>query len=244
MWTPTAKCLLAGCLVLSTCAAIEAQNASRPTTSYAPQFTIPASANDAPPVLPNIRDPLAVDAQTVCPGYIATDVQKTVTGFIAALRLAGAPCNVYGTDIAALNLTVEYQAADRLHVEIVPTFIQPSNASYYILPPSLVPKPSVEANVKSDLEFSWTNDPTFAFTVSRKATGDKIFSTAGTKLVYENQFIEFVSALPENYNLYGLGESIHGLRLGNNFTKTFYAADSPDTVDTYGVAPITNRTAA
>ncbi|KAE8156028.1 glycosyl hydrolases family 31-domain-containing protein [Aspergillus tamarii] len=239
MRTPTAKRLLAGCLVLPTCAVVGAQNASIPTTSYAPRFTIPASANVAPPVLPNIRDPMAVDAQTVCPGYVAADVQKTATGFTAALHLAGAPCNVYGTDIAALNLTVEYQASDRLHVEILPTFIHPSNASFYILPSSLVPKPSVEGNVESDLEFSWTNDPTFAFTVSRKATGEKIFSTAGTKLVYENQFIEFVSTLPENYNLYGLGESIHRLRLGNNFTKTFYAADSPDTVDTnlYGTHP-------
>jgi alpha-glucosidase len=51
-------------------------------------------------------------------------------------------------------------------------------------------------------------------------------------LVYENQFIEFVSALPENYNLYGLGEVIHGLRMGNNFTRTFWAADVGDPIDT------------
>ena len=40
-------------------------------------------------------------------------------------------------------------------------------------------------------------------------------------LVYEDQFIEFVSALPENYNLYGLGEVFRGFRLGNNLTSEF-----------------------
>ena len=57
--------------------------------------------------------------------------------------------------------------------------------------------------------------------------------------MYENQFIEFVSSLPENYNLYGLGERIHGLRLGNNFTATIYAADAGDPIDynIYGSHP-------
>lgn len=77
-----------------------------------------------------------------------------------------------------------------------------------------------------DLQFSWTNSPSFAFTVLRKSTGDVLFDTRGSVLVYENQFIEFVSQLPENYNLYGMGERIHGLRLGNNFTATFFAADA------------------
>lgn len=83
----------------------------------------------------------------------------------------------------------------------------------------------------SDLIFHWSNEPTFSFTFARKSSGDVIFSTKGTVLVYENQFIEFVSSLPENYNLYGLGERIHGLRLGNNFTATIYAADIGDPID-------------
>lgn len=45
--------------------------------------------------------------------------------------------------------------------------------------------------------------------------------------------------MPENYNVYGIGETIHGLRLGNNFTKTIYAADAGDPVDgnIYGSHP-------
>ena len=86
-------------------------------------------------------------------------------------------------------------------------------------------------SLNSDLNFVWSNNPSFSFTIFRLSTGDVLFSTEGKKLVFENQFIEFASSLPENYNLYGLGETIHGLRLGNNFTKTIYAADAGDPID-------------
>lgn len=215
------------------CAATaQAQSQTSSSTSAKPQFTVPVSAKEAPPVLPNIKDPIAVDAQIVCPGYIASNVQKTAYGLTASLTLAGTACHVYGTDIEALNLTVEYQTADRLHVEIIPTYLDASNMTQYILPASIVSKPTLkEANVTSDLAFSWTNTPSFGFSVTRKSTGDILFSTDGKKLVFENQFIEFASDLPENYNLYGLGETINSLRVPRNFTKTFYAADSADAVD-------------
>jgi alpha-glucosidase len=53
-------------------------------------------------------------------------------------------------------------------------------------------------------------------------------------------FEEVVTFLPEEYNVYGLGETIHALRLGNNFTKTMWNADSLDAVDRniYGTHPV------
>ena len=219
-------------------------NASIPsTTGFRPIFTVPADADASVPLLPNIQDPEAVDAQTVCPGYLASNVQRTPYGFTADLGLAGDACNVYGTDVDFLNLTVEYQSSDRLHIEITPTYIGSSNSSWFELPDVLVTKPTIDADesssLESDLDFVWSNDPTFSFTVIRQSTGDVLFSTEGSKLVFENQFIEFVSPLPENYNLYGLGEVIHGLRMGNNFTRTFWAADVGDPVDynLYGTHP-------
>ena len=205
-------------------------------TSYREIFTVPSSADVGATLIPNVEDPQAVDAQTVCPGYTASDVVCDDLGFTATLRLAGEACNVYGNDIATLNLTVQYQSADRLAVRINPAVIAASNQSYYILPDSIVNQPTADADanttsLESDLSFTWSNDPTFSFTVFRNSTGDALFSTAGTKLVYEDQFIEFASTLPENYNLYGLGETIHDLRLGNNFTKTMYAADIGDPID-------------
>ena len=193
-------------------------------TSFRPIFTVPAEADIGAPLISNINDPQAVDAQTVCPGYTGSDVTRTNLGLTATLSLAGPACNVYGTDIETLSLTVEYQSADRLNVKIVPAYIGAENSSFYILPDDLVHKPIADADaastsLSSDLGFLWDKNPTFSFSVYRVSTGDMLFSTYGSKLVFENQFYEFSSPLPEDYNLYGLGETIHGLRLGNNFTK-------------------------
>ncbi|KAF2091303.1 glycoside hydrolase family 31 protein [Saccharata proteae CBS 121410] len=211
---------------------------------YAPIFTVPAGAAIGANVLPNINDPEAVDVQTVCPGYKASNVQRNAYGFSATLGLAGDPCNVYGIDVGILNLTVQYQSADRLSINISPAELNSTSMPWYILSERLVPRPSLDIDADSttsdiDLQMSWSNEPTFSFTVLRKSTGDILFDTTGSVLVYENQFIEFVTSMPEDYNIYGLGEHIHGLRLGNNYTATFYAADSGDPIDynTYGTHP-------
>ncbi|KLJ06112.1 alpha-glucosidase [Blastomyces silverae] len=194
--------------------------------SEKPIFTMPANADRGALLLPNIKDPKSVNAQDVCPGYLASDVTETTY------------------DVNKLNLTVEYQSKDRLNVNIVPAHISRSNQSHYILPDHVVPKPkpSKPSHAHSgevDLDFSWSNEPSFSFKVTRRSTGDVLFDTTGTVLVFENQFVEFVSWLPPDYNLYGLGERIHGLRLGNNFTATIYAADVGDPIDTnlYGSHP-------
>jgi alpha-glucosidase len=212
-----------------------------PTTSFRPIFTVPTSADVGKTLIPNIQDPQAVDAQTVCPGYRGSNVQYSDTGLTADLTLAGPACNVYGTDIESLSLTVEYQTHSRLHIRLVPSFTTSSNESYYLLSPDYVPEGSQQNGnaASSDLNFSWSNDPSFSFEVIRNSTGDVIFSTAGSQLVFENQFLEFVTSEPPEYNVYGLGEVIHGFRLGNNFTRTLYAADVGDPIDRnlYGSHP-------
>ena len=82
--------------------------------------TIPSSAGDGVSIIPNIKDPQAVNAQDVCPGYKASNLQQGDKKLSATLTLAGTPCNVYGTDIQELNLNVEYQATGRLAVNIAP----------------------------------------------------------------------------------------------------------------------------
>jgi alpha-glucosidase len=205
-------------------------------TSFRVEPTLAASVQDGQNLLPNINDPRAINAQNVCPGYVASNVIQTSHGMTADLSLAGAPCNVYGTDIDSLKLLVEFQSEGRLHIEITPTYVGPQNSSWFVLPEELIPKPAINPDYKSraqgsDLDFLWSNEPSFSFTVRRYSTGDVLFSTKGTVLVFENQFIEFGSPLPENYNIYGLGEVIHDLRLGNNLTRTLYAADVGDPVD-------------
>ena len=92
-------------------------------TSFRSTFTIPASADEGAQLVPNIQDPQAVNAQDVCPGYKASDVQQDDRGLSATLSLAGEPCNVYGIDLEELSLSVEYQAKGRLAVSVVPKYL-------------------------------------------------------------------------------------------------------------------------
>ncbi|KAK4944855.1 hypothetical protein LTR10_015774 [Elasticomyces elasticus] len=228
-------------LLLVPCLAVA--QATTTTTTFAAEFTVPAAADEGAVLLPNVFDPKAINAQSACPGYNASSVKTSSTGLTAHLTLAGSACNAYGTDIQDLNLTVEYQTDSRLHINIRPSNVASSNQSWYLLSTDYVPAPSQENGqmTTSDLTFSWSNSAKtgFGFNVTRNSTGDVLFSTTGTKLVFESQFIELVTHQEENYNLYGLGEVIHGLRLGNNLTRTIYAADVGDPIDLniYGSHP-------
>ena len=194
-------------------------------------------------VLPNVLDPEAANPQDVCPGYTAVNVQKSKNGFTADLNLAGEPCDVYGNDVKHLSLSVQFQADNRINVQIQPRYIGRDNETWFVLPDVLVERPVVEPGcieANNKMMISWGNEPSFHFTVKHKETGDTLFTTEGRKLVYEDQFIEFGSSLPENYNLYGLGETAHGFRLGNNLSRTLFAADVGDSFDAnlYGSHPI------
>lgn len=192
------------------------------------------SIDAAPTLVPNIYDPTAPNAQNVCPGYTASNVANIKQGFTADLNLAGPACNVYGNDISALYLTVEYQAKERLSVKIVPRYIVPKNYTQYILPSNLTPLPAGDGMTtadSSDLAFKWSNTPSFQFEVSRRVDGEVLFSTYGKKIIFEDQFLELATSMTPNYNVYGLAENIHDFRLGNNYTQTFYAADSGNPVD-------------
>ncbi|KAJ5645391.1 Glycoside hydrolase family 31 [Penicillium longicatenatum] len=210
-------------------------------TAYS-QFTVPAAADEGANLIANIDDPQAIDAQTACPGYKATDIHHDSSGLTATLKLAGDPCNAYGNDVDSLDLSIKYLATDRLSVEITPTYMDSSNSSWFLLPEDLVPRPKADKHAsksQSDIEISWTNEPSFGFKLTRKSNKDVIFDTTGTVLVFEDQFIEFVTALPDDYNLYGIGEHIQQLRLLQNKTLTLYASDTADPIDgnIYGSHP-------
>ncbi len=44
-----------------------------------------------------------------CPGYTASNIVESDGKLTADLSLAGAACNIYGTDLTDLKLLVEYQ---------------------------------------------------------------------------------------------------------------------------------------
>jgi alpha-glucosidase len=145
----------------------------------------------------------------------------------ADLTLAGKACNIYGNDIQDLTLDVQYQSKERLAVRIYPKYLAPSNQSLYILSPTLTPVGVAEPGASkdsSDLVFSYTNDPSFQFRVSRASSGEIIFDTYGKVIVFEDQFLELVTNMVPDYNIYGLAENLRGFRIPNVFNQTFWNA--------------------
>ena len=157
---------------------------------------------------------------------------NTSHGFIADLVLAGKPCNIYGNDVADLSLAVEYQSQKRLSFKVFPKYLAPANTSQYIIPGFITGLPDVDegaTSLNSDLSFTWSNEPSFQFEIIRGY--EPVFSTLGTVIVFEDQFLELVTSMIPEYNVYGLAEHIGNFRLGNNLTRTFYAADDGNPID-------------
>ncbi|CAI4212774.1 unnamed protein product [Parascedosporium putredinis] len=174
-----------------------------------------------------------------CKGYKVTKHWETRSGFYADLSLAGEPCNVFGTDLPNLKLQVEYQTNDRLHVKILDT-----NNTVYQVPDEVFPRPGFGqwcAGKDSQLVFDFVKDP-FSFTITRRDTGEVLFDTSGTALVFESQYVRLQTRLPSNPNLYGLGEHSDSFKLNTtNYTRTIYTRDSygvPSGENLYGAHPI------
>lgn len=190
----------------------------------------------------DLNDPgndLYVKDLSKCPGYKATKHGKTRSGFYADLSLAGKACNVFGTDLPKLKLEVEYQTEDRLHVKILDT-----NNTVYQVPDSVFPRPGFgqwSSPKNSNLKFGFTADP-FSFTVSRSDTGEVLFDTTGSKLVFESQYVYLKTHLPQSPHLYGLGEHSDSFMLNTtNYTRTIYTRDSygtPQGQNLYSAHPI------
>ncbi|KAF2236296.1 glycoside hydrolase family 31 protein [Viridothelium virens] len=173
-----------------------------------------------------------------CPGYTASNVVQSGSSFTADLNLAGPACNTYGTDIQNLTLSVDYQTAQRLHVQIYDQAEQ-----VYQVPDSVLPRPNssnVDAN-SSELSFTYTANP-FSFAVTRKSSGDVLFNTSGSALVFESQYLRLRTQLPDSPHLYGLGEHTDPFQLNTtNYTRTLWSRDAytiPTGTNLYGNHPV------
>lgn len=199
---------------------------------FTPIPTLNTSIDAAPSLVPTIFDSTAPIAQDLCPGYKVSNVEATAHGYTADLTLAGKPCHAYGNDIVDLSLVVEYQNQQRLNVKIVPRYLNSANTTQYILPEFLTGLPSIDEGaslIGNDLNFTYSNTPSFQFEISRG--NEIIFSTMGTVIVFEDQFLELVTSMVPGYNVYGLSDGINNFRLGNNFTRTFYAIDNGNPIN-------------
>ncbi|KAK3498987.1 glycosyl hydrolases family 31-domain-containing protein [Neurospora hispaniola] len=180
------------------------------------------------------NDPLAK-----CPGYEATNVKTNANGLTAELKLAGKACNTYGTDLDNLVLEVTYETDNRLHVKI-----QDAANDVYQIPESIFPRPQAAQGAnskKSALKFTYKTSP-FSFAVTRAKTGEVLFDTSVASLVFESQYLRLRTKLPNNPNLYGLGEHSDSFRLNTtNYIRTFWSQDAystPNGANLYGNHPV------
>ncbi|KAH8601722.1 glycoside hydrolase family 31 protein [Bisporella sp. PMI_857] len=196
-------------------------------------LTTAISATAAASVLaPRAGDPLAS-----CPGYKATNIKTTLSSLTADLTLAGKACNVYGDDLKSLTLTVEYQTDDRIHVKI-----QDAANSVYQVPASVLPRPGGTSSSKSgNLKFKYNASP-FSFSIERTKTGEVLFDTSAANIIFESQYLRLRTSLPENPNLYGLGEHSDPFRLTTtDYVRTLWSQDSygiPAGANLYGNHPV------
>ncbi|KAG7095313.1 hypothetical protein E1B28_006078 [Marasmius oreades] len=201
-----------------------------------------------------------------CPGYELTSRSDSETGFVAALKLNGPPCDAFGNDIPNLTIQVTYESTSRLHVNIFD-----SNHKQFVVPESVVSRPPAPTQSfvnGSDLVFNFESSP-FTFWVTRRSdpqslplfdtrlnslpatpippviANDNSTALDNFNLVFEDQYLQLTSALPNDANIYGLGEfySESGFRRriseNGGSIQTFWDRDAADPIDAnmYGSHP-------
>ncbi|KAK4443897.1 putative alpha/beta-glucosidase agdC [Podospora aff. communis PSN243] len=175
-----------------------------------------------------------------CPGYeVDGEVTTNRTSLTANLKLAGDACNLHGTDIERLKLTVEYQTDFRLHVKI-----EDADSQVYQVQEQVLPRPTSSSNITPVtpwLNFTYTTNP-FTFKVARAISDEVLFDTAGSPLIFETQYVHVRTSLPQEVNLYGLGEHSDSFGLPeSNYKRTMWNSESPfipQNSNLYGSHPV------
>ncbi|CRG92657.1 alpha-glucosidase [Talaromyces islandicus] len=189
------------------------------------------------PLLLGLAAAVAAASVDSCPGYNAGTIVSSRSSLTADLSLAGDACNAYGDDVDNLRLLVEYQTDSRLHVKIYD-----ADEQVYQIPSSVLETPSGQhgsSSNSSDLIFSYTTNP-FTFAVQRRSTQETLFNATG--LIFESQYVRLRTSLPENPNIYGLGEDSDSFRRETvNYTRPLWnrgAAFLPPLQSLYSSHPI------
>lgn len=127
--------------------------------------------------------------------------------------------------------------AYRLHV-----LIEDQNQTAYQVPNDIFPRPASLPNASTEdaeIRFSYTESP-FSFAVLR-SDGETLFNTSGSPLVFESQYLNLRTSLPDSPSLYGLGEHSDPFQLNTtNYTRTIWNRDSygiPNGTNLYGAHP-------
>eukprot|EP01103_Thecamoeba_quadrilineata_P002341 TRINITY_DN12310_c0_g1_i1.p1 TRINITY_DN12310_c0_g1~~TRINITY_DN12310_c0_g1_i1.p1 ORF type:complete len:899 (-),score=146.47 TRINITY_DN12310_c0_g1_i1:76-2772(-) len=156
-------------------------------------------------------------------GYYATDIVQSDYGYFFNLTLTQGGA-FYGSDIQTLSVNVYFETEDRLHIKIT----DPNSPRWEV--PNIVQTPTGGSPKSLHYDFSFTHQP-FTFAVTRKSTGEVLFNSSTSpetpfnNLVFEDQYLELSTQLPNNPNIYGLGERVHPIRLTTNELYTLFNLD-------------------
>eukprot|EP00475_Leptophrys_vorax_P036702 TRINITY_DN6246_c0_g1_i1.p1 TRINITY_DN6246_c0_g1~~TRINITY_DN6246_c0_g1_i1.p1 ORF type:complete len:932 (-),score=235.95 TRINITY_DN6246_c0_g1_i1:106-2901(-) len=167
--------------------------------------------------------------------YNVAGVSQKENGLLLDLKL-GQGTAAYGADVQDLSVDVTFETADRIHVKIT----DPNNKRYEV-PESVLPSPGAAPVPPGQLnyEFSYTQSP-FGFAVTRSSDKEVLFNTTTSKgFVFENQYLQISTALPQDPAVYGFAERIDSLKLNLNEMYTMWSYDipTPDHQNLYGVHP-------
>jgi len=169
------------------------------------------------------------------PGYRLESITKTNTGYKGILSLIDGSHGPYGDDISPLQLDVRFETWERLHVKI-------SAPGRWEVPDVVVDKKS--SITSGNYIFTWTENP-FGFAVLRSEDRVVLFNTTPTAengfngLIFEDMYLEISTSLPQNPNIYGLGERVYPLKLPLSRTYTIWTRDNgtPELYNLYGAHP-------
>ena len=130
-------------------------------------------------------------------------------------------------------------AEKRLHVKI-----EDEGQIAYQIPTSVFPTPDASHSVSKDdstLVFSLVEAP-FSFKVVRRSNGEVLFDTAGSPIIFEEEYLRLRTTLPDDPNIYGLGEHSDSFRLNTtDYIRTLWSRDSygiPAGTNLYGNHPV------
>jgi alpha-glucosidase (family GH31 glycosyl hydrolase) len=165
-------------------------------------------------------------------GYrVSGGIVDTAKGYSIQLVRIDTPSR-YGSDFKSVQLEVEFNTADRLHLKFTPL-----DSQRFQVPLPIESPPTKPATTQYDITF--TTSPVFSFKVTRKSTGAVIFDTSIGGLQLSDQFLQIATRL-ETPKLYGFGEHEHRT-MQHNMSWTTWPMYSRDQATTdsnlYGVHP-------
>lgn len=112
----------------------------------------------------------------------------------------------------------------------------------YQVQEEVLPRPKNEQAAASTaaLQFNIRAQP-FSFSVKRKDNGEVLFDTSSVPLVFEKQYVRLRTNLPQDPNLYGLGEHSDSFRFSKNYQRVLLNSESPNiptNANLYGSHPV------